>query len=523
VNFLPVLLRELAVAARRTATYRQRVIFAALALGTVVVLFAFLPVTRLSGPMIFQGISWGGFVLCVLEGLRAAADSISLERREGTLGLLLLTDLDGPRIVLGKFGAALIQAAPVVLSILPAFALPLLIGGVTAGECGRLMITFVATLCFMLAAGMLVSSLVVVPVAAYVGTALLAAALTVPLAVAASFSGVIFAPAFSGRILLGLAGPAGMILSVGDKMFMATAISFELGLLATVLWTALLLAAAGMVLQRSPRLEVKNIEHWWHRLLRPRVDRIQGWGGASAQSSPGVWLAERTLPGQRLLWMLTGAGLAVCFIIGLVGGKAAMPIVFGWQITFALVLKLWLAAVAPQAFNNSKRSGALELLLCTPLTPREIVRGQMDAIYASFIGPALATGMGFTVAGMIGRAVTSGGRAFDNEAALFVFGVFWFLSFLLDLHALAYMGMWYGLTTARADRAVGKTIFAVLVLPWLTVVVPFLGCLGMVVWPFIWISWASKRLDVRFREEAMVALDATDDSGWLPWKQRTRA
>ncbi len=522
MNFLPVLLRELAVAARRTATYRQRVVYAALALGTVVVLFAFLPITRLSGPMIFSGISWGGFILCALEGLRTAADSISLERREGTLGLLLLTDLNGSRIVLGKFAAALIQAAPVVLSILPAFALPLLIGGVTAGECWRVMITFVATLCFMLAAGMLVSSLVVIPVAAYVGTALLAGALTAPLAVTAVSLDVFRAPETVGRIFLGLAGPAGMILSSGDKPFTAMSFGFELGFLVTMLWTALLLAGAGIVLQKSPRLEVKNVERWWHRLLRPRVDRIQGWGGASAQSSPGVWLAERTLPGQRLLWMLTGAGMAICFVVGLVGGNAAMPIVFGWQITFALALKLWLAAVAPQSFNNSKRSGALELLLCTPLTPKEIVRGQMDALYASFIGPALATGMGFTVAGMIGRAVVSGGRAFDNEAALFVFGVFWFLSFLLDLHALAYMGMWYGLTTARADRAVGKTIFAVLVLPWITVVVPFLGCFGMVVWPFIWISWASKRLDERFREEAMVALDATDDSGWLPWQRRTR-
>ena len=86
MTFVPILRRELAVAARRTGTYRQRVMFAGLAVGTVAVMLLSLRVTTVSGPMIFAAIAWGGFILSALEGMRATADSMALERREGAKG-----------------------------------------------------------------------------------------------------------------------------------------------------------------------------------------------------------------------------------------------------------------------------------------------------------------------------------------------------------------------------------------------------------------------------------------------------
>ena len=90
------------MAARRTGTYRQRVFFAGLATAAVAILLLSTRATKFTGPMIFHIVAWGGFILAGLEGLRATSDSISLERREGTLGLLLLTDLTGREIVVGK-------------------------------------------------------------------------------------------------------------------------------------------------------------------------------------------------------------------------------------------------------------------------------------------------------------------------------------------------------------------------------------------------------------------------------------
>jgi hypothetical protein len=36
---------------------------------------------------------------------------------------------------------------------------------------------------------------------------------------------------------------------------------------------------------------------------------------------------------------------------------------------------------------------------------------------------------------------------------------------------------------------------------WLTVMVPLLGLLGLIGWPLFWMSWASRRLKQRFREQ----------------------
>src|SRR5262245_10869138 len=91
--------------------------------------------TRFTASDVFYFTAWGGFILSMFEGLRATADSISIERREGTLGLLLLTDLTGREIVIGKVAAASVQSLMTVVAVLPAFALPLLAGGVTGGEC----------------------------------------------------------------------------------------------------------------------------------------------------------------------------------------------------------------------------------------------------------------------------------------------------------------------------------------------------------------------------------------------------
>jgi ABC-type transport system involved in cytochrome c biogenesis permease component len=516
VTFLPILRRELAVAARRTGTYRQRVIFAGLAVGTVSIMLLSVRSTALTGSMIFSAIAFGGFILSALEGMRATADSIALERREGTLGLLLLTDLRGRQIVIGKVAAACVQSISTVLVILPAFALPLLLGGVTAGECWRVMLTFVLTLIFTITAGALVSSWATQTLTAFVSTFVLVLVLTgIPMAFAVH-------PAISASDkFIWLAGPLEMFHRVKDADFLLLPSSFWFASAWSLAMSAVMFIAAGFILERRPRLEVKNQENWLQRLLRPRPVRAESWGGGTSQSSPAVWLAARTLPGQRVLWILVGSGAAVCFLIGCFAGGAAIPAMLMCEVFFAYLIKLWLAAVAPQSLNMSRRNGALELLLCTPLTPQELVRGQVDALYNYFIGPALAIAAVFPIASILGLSFGQNTIGMKADASLFALGLFWFIFFVLDLHALAYAGLWNGLTHARVDRAITKTVFAVLILPWITVVIPVAGCLGMIGWPIFWMNWASKRLNNRFREEASTQFSVEGDkSGWLPWSRK---
>ena len=61
-----------------------------------------------------------------------------------------------------------------------------------------------------------------------------------------------------------------------------------------------------------------------------------------------------------------------------------------------------------------------------------------------------------------------------------------------------------------------------LVLPWLTMIIPVIGCLGMIGWPVFWIYWSSGKLKKRFRDEAVKHFSTgADDSGWFPWSRKT--
>ncbi|MGD1085846.1 MAG: ABC transporter permease, partial [Verrucomicrobiota bacterium] len=106
MTFLPIVGRELRVAARGRSTYYIRMATASIAvlIGGMFLLFD-LVTSSLGGgfsttDVMFYTLSWYLFLVCLLAGVFLAADSLSVERREGTLGFLFLTDLKGYDIVL---------------------------------------------------------------------------------------------------------------------------------------------------------------------------------------------------------------------------------------------------------------------------------------------------------------------------------------------------------------------------------------------------------------------------------------
>jgi hypothetical protein len=62
--------------------------------------------------------------------LLGTADCISSEKREGTLGLLFLTDLKGYSVILGKMLATSLNSFYALTAIFPVLAIPLLLGGI---------------------------------------------------------------------------------------------------------------------------------------------------------------------------------------------------------------------------------------------------------------------------------------------------------------------------------------------------------------------------------------------------------
>jgi hypothetical protein len=134
--FLPIVARELRVAARRPGTFWMR---AAMALGaTAIEVFLYLANIASPAQFVAQKIFFWLMVLtiffCLFAGRRSTADCLSQEKREGTLGLLFLTDLKGYDIVLGKLAATSLNGFYSLLAVFPVMAVPILLGGITPGE-----------------------------------------------------------------------------------------------------------------------------------------------------------------------------------------------------------------------------------------------------------------------------------------------------------------------------------------------------------------------------------------------------
>src|SRR5262245_27654699 len=145
MTFLPIVQRELIEASRRRGTYWIRVGAAAagLIIGGWVMLIPDLRTAQHLGMALFVPLAIVTFIYCWLVGVFRTADCLSEEKREGTLGLLFLTDLKGYDIVLGKLVATSINAFYGILAIFPVMAIPLLVGGVTINEFWRVVVAAV--------------------------------------------------------------------------------------------------------------------------------------------------------------------------------------------------------------------------------------------------------------------------------------------------------------------------------------------------------------------------------------------
>jgi len=77
------------------------------------------PPRTITGAIMLGDMSWLLFVAVLLMGM-VTADSISRERREGTLGLLLLTHVSPAQLVYGKLLTCGLSCFTLLLGCLPA-------------------------------------------------------------------------------------------------------------------------------------------------------------------------------------------------------------------------------------------------------------------------------------------------------------------------------------------------------------------------------------------------------------------
>jgi ABC-type transport system involved in multi-copper enzyme maturation permease subunit len=522
MTFLPIIERELRVRARNRAAYWTRF---AVALASMLVC---LPQLMWSGPFgtpttmgesLFNGIVSAAFLLscgaCLLT-----ADVISSERREGTLGLLLLTRVTTFDVLLGKLGSAGLTSLCALVACLPMLMIPLLAGGVTGGEVFRKGLVLVATLFLAMAAGVWASA----RGHEWLKTARTALLLVATLVLVPSLVGVLFKPVGAA---IGLLSPLGTISAAGDALYKVSAADYWVSLLLVQAVGWALLVGADFRLRSSWREERGEIaapapttaeRHLDGSTIEGDRAGVRPSSGAAAPESPSmqetsettvlaclaapedgrtptagtgctwpegreaepaqpsrrplgdanpiVWLLQRQRGIPALLWAgalvsLTSYGL---FTIGLRFLSPSSYSSLSWPLslsTTALEGALF-AWAASRFFVEARRTGELELLLATPLGASEIVSAQWDVLKRLLRWPMLVLLAPTLLQSAFIIVTMPTSRSFGPGGS---FGLHYAISCVVRLvdtffgvGALCWLGLWFGFRAGGQGRAIAWTI-----------------------------------------------------------------
>ena len=463
MTLLPIVERELRVAARKWATYWSRVVAAGTGLMIIGAILALVAMARGAlgwqpGQIVFAYLSWLAFASAASAGVFLASDTLSEEKREGTLGLLFLTDLRGFDVVLGKLVACSLRGAYGLLAALPVIGLALVLAN---------------ALFFSLALGMLVSSMARDAQRAMSSTLLLCLLVFGLFPVfdwwIAGWNAASFVPCFS------LASPTQTMLELRATRY--NTYWPAMGLTHGIAWLAL--AAACLIAPRAWKEKSVRGEAWtrWRWTFASR-EKKAAWRRQLFEANPVRWLAARSAWVSRavvVVFLIVGAFYAQ-IVYQRRDPDLALNVGSGALFLMGMVYSIWLASQACRFFVDATRSGILELMLATPLPARDIVRGQLWALARMFVWPAVmlfcgqaAVGVGQLMRTLKTVGGTGAGVQYSHDMVLYqVISIGSGLAgFVTGSLAVAWFGMWMGVITRKPNMAVLKTLLFVQVLPWI--------------------------------------------------------
>ncbi|HZQ47272.1 MAG TPA: hypothetical protein VFC07_09700, partial [Verrucomicrobiae bacterium] len=114
------------------------------------------------------------------------------------------------------------------------------------------------------------------------------------------------------------------------------------------------------------------------------------------------------------------------------------------------------------------------------------------------------------------------GGNMDQFFSTAAFGILLTVFFFLDLLAVTWAGMWFGLSSRKEGQAAAKTILLVLVLPLCFLVLSCFGVPFFIGIPVFWIVWANRKLYAELRSLAAQRYTISQSgSGWLPGVRHT--
>ena len=464
---LPIVERELRAAARQWATYWARLGIALAAIFVTVVIFVLtfgLPSAQ-TGRRIFEWLAGIMMVYCLAYGRRSTSDCLSVEKREGTLGLLFLTDLKGHDVVLGKLVATSVRGFYGLLAVFPVLAIPLLLGGITSGEFWRVVLVLMDTCLFSLAIGILGSALSRDQQRAMAANiTLLFALMVVP--AACMYALEYLAPAMRKLPQLLFCCPPYAFYLCDDVHYTVAPDHFwwSVGVIHGLTW--LLVMTAGWIVphswqDRPSRAEKGRWRELWHAWRHGPVAEQGAFRRRTLDANAFYWLAARPRNRPVHVWTFLACMAVWWLVCRAVSGRVwldpSAAVVTALLLNFTF--KVWLTIEAGRQLAEDRRTGAFELLLSVPLTVHGIVRGQLLALRRQFMWPLLAV-LGVELLFL----VQMHRRASDwQQQAIWLAGMF---MLVIDLVALSWVGMWRALVEKGHNRATISTLMRVLVLPW---------------------------------------------------------
>ncbi len=543
MTFLPIVERELRVASRRRSTYLGRLAGAvvAMCIGGWLMLGIGDNAPGQIGIILFVALSVMLFLYSLAAGARMTADCLSEEKREGTLGLLFLTDLKGYDIVAGKLVANSLNTFYGLLSAFPVLAISLLLGGVTSTEFWRVSLVTINLLFLSLSAGMFASaiarderkgmSLAFLILLVVLGATPL---LEVSLQIADRHRSdtttlLVFSPGFS------------CFTAFGGRIPFLKPSDFWIPMALTQLYAWIFLALASAIVPRSWQDKAAApvpFRKFWRKVFSADRKHETARRTRLLEINPFLWLTSRDPLKATFLW-------ATLFILGAIWiwGLAKwtkdwleIPNYIFTAVILHTVLKFWLASEACNRFIEDRKNSALELLLSTPLKVEEILRGQRVALFRQFAGPVifvLVVDIIFLLLGL-NENIANRGDEVSFWVMMWLCGMF---VFVMDMAALSWVSMWAGLSSKKINQAGNAAVARILFLPWMAFllsmtvagtaslfarinwdekVVLFYWFALCVVNNLIFMRWAKGNLRTRFRDMATQRFAAkTSRFGWM--------
>jgi hypothetical protein len=482
---LPIAERELRIAARAPRTYRARLL--ACVIFGAITSWMFWFSTKIGSistiaPQTYAFIAHVALLMCMFS-TNVTADALSSEKRNGTLGLLFLTDLRGADIVFGKLAALGLMSFYGLLGIIPILAMPVLMGGIPGQAVLRTALTLLNALFLALSIGLWISArswdakramngavwLVISMLWVLPGAAALIHYRWPALADVAEILSLLSPMYQQGR-----SNPFGIGM-ITDKYW------WSLGITHAIAWIALWRACAILPHAWQDRAIIsaaRGFKKFREELRYGSPEQRAELRGRLLAKNAVHWLSSRDRMAPVNAWLFVIAVMLgwVAFWMWMQAKVPNGPPF--WGIGFPAVMILYLGfrvrtcGMGGEIIARDRFSGALELLLSTTMTEKDVARGQWLSFARILLKPCIA-------AIVISTPLFAAILFDDSSNDIVTLSLIYFALIVLfgfDLVASMWTGMWTACFARNTAQAPGQAVLRLLLLPWLV----FMGLMTFV-------------------------------------------